>query len=352
MGRFSLVIPTYNERENLGPLVDGVFAALEGVEFQLIIVDDDSPDGTGALADELAATRTGMSVLHRKGKRGRGAAMVDGIAAAGGDILGIMDADMQHPPEVLPKLLAAMEGGADVAIASRYIEGGGAEGRTAARSLVSKGALFLSHLFLPQTRHVSDTQSGFFVFRRQVIDGVSLDVRGFTALVEVLGKGKFQRTVEVPYTFRKRAAGESKLGTLEILRYVGQLLRLSEYRVFKFMGVGAIGLGVNNALLWALVTHLGYAPLFSSVVSIEVSILSNFVFNHLWTFRTRGATPWPVILAKYHASVAIGAAVNFATLALLHGAGVQLLLANTVGVFLGFVSNYLLSEVVVWRYRR
>ena len=351
MAKVSIIVPTYNEKQTIERLVEGVFEALNGASFELIIVDDGSPDGTGELADQLATARPNLRVIHRPAKSGRGTALVEGMKAADGDIFGIMDGDMQHPPDVLRKLLDEAEAGADVAIASRYVGGGGTEDRSAARSIVSKGALWLSHLFLPQTRHVKDTQSGYFLFHRKVVDGVSIDVRGFTALVEVLAKGKYAKTVEVPYTFRRRVAGESKLGGTEVLRYVAQLLRLSEYRVFKFMGVGASGLLVNNAVLWALVTRSGYSPLTASLVAIEASILSNFIFNHLWTFRQRKAIPWPITLAKYHGSVAIGAAVNFATLAVLLGAGAQLLLANTVGIVLGFVSNYILSEKVVWRYK-
>lgn len=352
MVRLSVVVPTYNERDTLERLVEGVFRALDGTSLELIIVDDNSPDGTGQLADRLAASRAGMSVVHRPGKGGRGTAMVEGIRAADGDIIGIMDADLQHPPELLRTLLDQAETGADVVIASRYVEGGGAEGRSTARSIVSRGALWLSHLFLPQTRHVMDTQSGYFLFHRRVVEGVSLNVQGFTALVEVLAKGRFERTVEVPYTFRKRAAGESKLGTTEVLRYVAQLLRLSEYRVLKFIAVGASGLLVNNGVLWALVVSAGWIPYVAALFSIETSILTNFLLNDRWTFRGRVAGAWPVKLAKYHGSVAIGAAVNYITLVLLLALDTQLLVANTVGILLGFISNYLLSETVVWRYRR
>jgi dolichol-phosphate mannosyltransferase len=345
----SLIVPTYNEKENLAPFVEGVFAALEGQPFELLIVDDGSPDGTGELADRLAKERPNMRVLHRAGKQGRGTAFAEGLKATDGEWVAIMDADMQHPPPVLATLWAKAREGADLVIASRYVEGGGAEGRTRARGGVSKGALWLSHFFVPQTRHVMDTQSGFFLFRRKGIEGATLSVKGFTVLVEVLARGTFDRVVEVPYTFGVRAGGDSKLGMGEIVGYSRQLLRLSDYRALKFVAVGASGVIVNNGLLLLLVSSAGLPPQAASLGAIEGSILTNFLLNNLWTFKHRKGEPFHVKLAKYHASVALGAAINFVAFTLLHASGVALVPANTVGIGLGFLFNYLLSEKFVWK---
>lgn len=350
VGKLSLIIPTYNEKENLEKLVEGIFSSLDAADFELIIVDDNSPDGTGTLADELAAKKGKMVVLHRQGKSGRGTAFLDGLNAARGEIIGVMDADLQHPPELLKTLLGIAEGGADIVVASRYIEGGGAEGRTFFRDSVSKIALWMSHLFLPQTRRVNDTQSGYFLFKRAAMEGVPFDVKGFTVLVGILAKGKYKTTVEVPYVFKLRAAGKSKLGSMEILGYVKLLLRLSEYRVLKFMAVGASGVAVNDGVLWLLVVEGGITPLAAAIASIEASIVSNFALNNFWTFKDRRGQKDHQKLFKYHQSVFFGALVNYVTFVLLVAAGSHFVAANTVGIVLGFFLNYLLSETFVWKH--
>ncbi len=350
MAKLSLIIATYNEKENLERLVEAIFKALQGADFELIIVDDNSPDGTGQLADAMASARPNLLVVHRPGKLGRGTAIVDGLKAAHGEIIGVMDADFQHPPELLPTLLGMAQGGVDVVIASRYVEGGGAEGRTSFRDFVSQTALWLSHLFLPQTKGVRDTQSGYFLFHREAMENVPLEVKGFTVLVGILAKGKYKTTVEVPYTFKMRAAGKSKLGSMEILGYVKLLLKLSNYRVLKFMGVGASGVLVNDGVLWYIVSHGGITPFAAAVASIEASILSNFALNNYWTFKDRKAQKDHHKLFKYHQSVFFGATVNYVTFVALLAAGSHFVAANTVGIVLGFFLNYLLSETFVWKH--
>lgn len=345
----SVVIPTYNERTNLEPLVERIFKALEGRPFELLIVDDASPDGTGELADQLAATHPGMRVLHRAGKLGRGSGFVEGLAKSEGELVAIMDADLQHPPELLPTMIDKAEAGSDLVIASRYVKGGGERGRTAMRGATSRMARWLSHLFVPQTRPVTDTQSGFFLFHRRAVEGANLDVKGFTVLVEVLARAKFRVIEEIPYTFEPRAGGDSKLGSFEIFGYAKQLLRLSDYRLLKFVAVGTSGVLVNNGVLWLLVTSGTLLPQLASLVAIEVSILGNFVLNNLWTFKHRKGERFHIKLAKYHASVALGAAVNYAAFYVLHTGGMGLLAANTIGILLGFFLNYLLSEQYVWK---
>ena len=156
----SIVIPTYNERDNITPLVDRIGKALSGYKYDILFVDDDSSDGTAELIS-LIKPDYPLDMLQRKGKKGLASAVVDGIAAAEGEVVVVMDADLQHPPEMLPALLKAIEDSADVAIASRYVPGGGCEGWGFIRRLISKGAIFISHLFLPSTRNVKDPMSVF-----------------------------------------------------------------------------------------------------------------------------------------------------------------------------------------------
>jgi dolichol-phosphate mannosyltransferase len=226
--RLSVVVPTYNERTRLGELVEAVFAefAAHGIEGELVIVDDGSPDGTGALADELAAQYR-IRVVHRPGKLGLGTAVIDGFAVASGEILGVMDADLSHPAEALPRLLAALEGvPADMAIGSRYVPGGGVRNWPLHRQLMSRLACLLARPITP----ARDATSGYFLVRRPCVEGVKIAAGGFKICLELLVRGRVESIVEVPYTFSDRAAGESKMSWREATGYLWQLRDLFRFR--------------------------------------------------------------------------------------------------------------------------
>jgi dolichol-phosphate mannosyltransferase len=220
-------VPTYNERERLRDLVEQIFRAYasERLDAELIIVDDNSPDGTGALADELASTRR-ITVVHRAGKLGLGTAVVEGFAAASAPIVGVIDADLSHPPHVLPRMLAAMEQcGADIVIGSRYIPGGGTRHWPALRLWMSRLACFMAVGLTP----VRDATSGFFMIRRDVASGVRISAGGFKICLELLVRGRPASVVEVPYVFENRTAGESKMNLKEAMGYLDQLRHLRRF---------------------------------------------------------------------------------------------------------------------------
>ena len=231
--RLSIVVPTYNERTRLGELVEAVFQqfAAHGIDGELVIVDDGSPDGTGDLADQLAA-RHRIQVVHRAGKLGLGTAVIAGFAVARGEILGVMDADLSHPAEALPRLLAALEGagpageGADMAIGSRYVRGGGVRNWPLHRQLMSRLACLLARPITP----ARDATSGFFLVRRHAVEGVQIAAGGFKICLELLVRGRVGSVVEVPYTFSDRAAGESKMSWREATGYLWQLRDLLRHR--------------------------------------------------------------------------------------------------------------------------
>jgi dolichol-phosphate mannosyltransferase len=182
--------------------------------FEVIVVDDNSADGTGRIADELAAEMPGqVRVIHRRGKASLGTSAVEGWNAARGNILGLMDADFQHPPELIPRLLGAVQAGADVAIGSRYAQGGKmSEEWNIVRKLISGVGTALTRRLLGNAlRNVNDPFSGCFVMRREVIAGKPLHPEGFKVLMEVLAVGDYSTVREVPYEFSARTAGESKL---------------------------------------------------------------------------------------------------------------------------------------------
>ncbi|MFO8133300.1 MAG: glycosyltransferase family 2 protein [Thermoplasmatota archaeon] len=293
MPRLSLVVPTYNEADNLPHLLERVATALQDVDFELVIVDDSSPDGTADRAEEFRETYSFLRVVRRTGKRDLALSVIEGFHRSSGDILTVMDADLQHPPEKLVDLLAAIDDGADVVVGSRYVPGGEIEQWSLLRRLSSKGATLMAHLLLPGCRTVSDPLSGFFMLRSRVIDGVELRPVGYKILLEILIRGRCADVREVPIVFQDRERGSSSLVANEYGKYLRHLLRLSWdtgeiVRFIKFMLVGGSGVLVNLGVLWLLTERAGLFYLFSAMFAIELSILSNYALNEVWTFHDRG----------------------------------------------------------------
>jgi len=220
----TIVIPTYNERDRLAELVDALYAACgrSGIALELVIVDDNSPDGTGTLADDLARTRR-LQVVHRSGKLGLGTAVVAGFDVASAAIVGVMDADFSHPPSLVPTLLAAQRASdADLVVASRYVPGGSTPDWPLKRRFLSRAACLLARPLSP----IRDAASGFFLLRRDVARGVTIHAGGFKICLELIVRAWPIRLVELPYRFDDREAGESKMNTREAIGYLLQLRNL------------------------------------------------------------------------------------------------------------------------------
>jgi dolichol-phosphate mannosyltransferase len=217
----TIVVPTYNERERIAELVARLFEATEkaGVSLELIVVDDNSPDGTGQVADDLARTHR-MRVIHRSGKLGLGTAVVAGFAMATSDIVGVMDADFSHPPALVPRMLAAFRAaGADVLVASRYVPGGSTPNWPFKRRLLSRTACLLARGLSP----IRDAASGFFLIRRSIAQGVTIKAGGFKICLELIVRGWPLTLVEIPYRFDDRELGKSKMSSREAAGYLIQL---------------------------------------------------------------------------------------------------------------------------------
>jgi dolichol-phosphate mannosyltransferase len=228
MPDFSLIIPTYNEREQVGLLVEQVFAACHASRLrpEVIIVDDNSPDGTGACAAKLSE-RWPVRVVHRPAKMGLGSAVLDGCAIAGSDVIGVMDADFSHPPHLLPSLYAAIARfDADMAVASRYTAGGGTTGWPLSRRLMSRIACLAARPLTP----VRDPMSGFFLIRRERLEAFRTKANGFKIGLEFLVRTAPRKVAELPYVFAERMTGRSKMGTGEVWRFARQLASLAAYR--------------------------------------------------------------------------------------------------------------------------
>jgi dolichol-phosphate mannosyltransferase len=224
----SIVVPTYNEAGSVTGLAERLHAALAGRDWELVIVDDGSPDGTAEVAAALAP-RIPTTVVRRAGKAGLASAVVAGFKAARGDTLVVMDADLSHPPETVPALIEAIDRGADLAVGSRYVTGGGVMDWPLKRRVVSRVACLMGNALVP----VRDATSGFFALRRSVIDGVKLNPIGFKIGFEVIARGRYKKVVEVPYTFRDRELGASKFGRREIAQYVVQLGQVARDKLLR-----------------------------------------------------------------------------------------------------------------------
>ena len=220
----AVIVPTFNEVDNLKQIVEQILSVYD---MEIVIVDDASPDGTGELADELAKSYN-IRVVHRSGKLGLSSAILEGFKATDADIVGVIDADLQHPPEMIPKLVEPIKSSdADIVIASRKVKGGGMQGWPAWRKLVSWGAGILARPLTP----VKDPMSGFFFLKSTIISDCTLDTIGFKMGLEILIKSDYDKVLEVPYIFQTRKRGESKLTGGEFINYINHLLRLYRYRL-------------------------------------------------------------------------------------------------------------------------
>lgn len=345
--RVSVVVPTYNERENIDELLSRIDTSLRGINYEVIVVDDNSPDGTAERVMELSS-KYPVRLIRRAGKFGLSSAILDGVKACRGDYVVVMDADLQHPPEVIKDLLRCADE-CDVVIASRYVEGGGIAGFPLIRRVVSLGATYMARVLIPQARRVKDPLSGFFLARKELIEKTELAVpSGYKTLLEIISQHESLKMCEVPYVFRSRVKGESKLSKKEILNYVKQLLIIMpDY--YKFAVVGASGVLVNLGVVWFLSYILLMQHFIASIIGIETSLISNFIWNDLWTFRKRrfGKRWWRLL--KYHGSTVVGTVAQYVVSQIAYYTLLKESLASqALGILVGFIANYLISKKYVW----
>lgn len=291
--QFTLVIPTYNESANINNIVRILTQLLDEAipgDYELIVVDDDSPDGTWKVAASLMSDYPQLRVMRRTEERGLSSAVIRGWQAARGHVLGVIDGDLQHPPHVLLQMLNAIEAGADLAVASRHVEGGGVSSWSIVRRFLSRGAQLVGLVLLPGVLgRVSDPMSGYFMVRRSCLAGRTLYPQGYKILIEVLARGTVPQVAEVGYVFQERQSGESKVTWKQYVDYLHHLLklRLSLGHADRFIRFGLVGLSgvfVDMAVFYLLRTALGLGLTRSTIISAEVAIINNFLWNDRWTF--------------------------------------------------------------------
>lgn len=374
--QFSLVIPTYNEGQNIAAVVHKLSELLDPVllgRYELIVVDDDSPDRTWETAQALTASYPQLQVMRRQTERGLSTAVIRGWQMSKGEILGVIDGDLQHPPEVLLKLLAAIEQGADLAVASRHIEGGGVSEWSPVRRFLSRGAQVLGLLILPSVvGRVSDPMSGYFLVHRRAIAEQELNPLGYKILLEVLGRGNVQQVAEVGYVFQERQEGESKVTWRQYVDYLlhlaklrsrGRISRLRQkyqlpvQRFLRFGLVGLSGVFVDMAVLYLLSdpATLGWGLTRSKIIASEIAIINNFLWNDRWTFGdiSRQQSGWKKRLKrllKFNLICLAGLILNVLLLNLLFNRfGLNRYLANLIAIAAVTLWNFWLNLKLSWR---
>ncbi len=224
----TVLIPTYNERENITLLIDDIKSSLNSINFEVIVIDDNSPDGTALAVKKLNEKYGNIKIIERPAKLGLSSALITGLEEVEAQIIAIMDADLQHSPELLPEMYGIIKDGKDIVIASRYEKGAKIEEWSFWRKMISLSGIRLAHLLLPQTSNVKDVLSGYFMLKKRIIDSTELNTTGFKLLLEILAKEKYDSIVEIPYTFRIRKKGKSKLNFREIINYITLVYKLSK----------------------------------------------------------------------------------------------------------------------------
>jgi dolichol-phosphate mannosyltransferase len=356
----TVVVPCYNERANVAPLVHKLDAALGGLAWEVIFVDDDSPDGTAAEARRIAAEDPRVRCIRRVGRRGLASAVIEGGLASSARFLAVMDGDLQHDETRLPAMLAALMEGADLAVASRHVAGGDASGLGSHwRQWLSQGGIRLAQRMLPV--RLSDPMSGFFMLPRERFEQLAprLTGQGFKILLDlVLSAPPGLRVIEIPSRFRERVAGESKLDVLVLAQFGGLLIDkllggVVPLRFLAFAAVGALGVLVHLAVL-TITLELGALSFGAAQAAATiVAMVFNFELNNQITYRDqrlRGPALWRG-LALFMVVCGLGAAANIGVARALYSEHTAWTLAGATGAVIGVVWNYAVSATLVWRAR-
>lgn len=358
----SVVIPCYNERANVAPLIARLHAALAGIAWEVIYVDDNSPDGTAAELRRIAATDPHVRCIRRIGRRGLASAVVEGALSSSARFVAVMDGDLQHDETRLTPMLDALRGGKyDLAVGSRHVEGGDNTGLSSRwRHMLSDSGIRIAQAFLPVK--LTDPMSGFFMLPRPLFEELAphLTAQGFKILLDlVLSAPSPLRVIEIPFRFQERVAGESKLDALVLTQFAGLLIDkvlggLLPLRFLSFGAVGVLGVGVQLIVLTLLHETGDVRFGVSQAIATVVAMAFNFQLNNQITYRSqrlRGPRLWRGLLL-FIAVCGLGAIANIGIARVLYEqSDASWTLAGGLGAIIGVVWNYAVSATLVWRER-
>lgn len=354
----TIVVPTFNESENVAELTDRLIGALpEDIPFEIIFVDDSIDDTPAAISEIASGKFVTIAMLHRETPvGGLGGAVVEGLRMARAEWAVVMDADLQHPPDVVPVLFrAGREVEADLVVASRYAGGGGGGGlANGYRKLVSYASTVLTRALFPRAlRSVSDPMSGFFAVRLAAVDLDRLRPQGFKILLELILRSQPQRKIEIPYTFCERFRGESKSSLREGVRFLRQLaaLRLGESRTVRTLAFGFVGLtGIipNLSVLWVL-TLVGMHYAVATVFATEVAIVWNFLLLDILVFTDKRRWGWRGRLGSFVLVNNVDLVGRLPLMAfLVEIRGMAVLAAALVTIVASFMIRFLITDRIIY----
>src|SRR6186713_2448448 len=356
----SVIVPTFNERVNVTKLFEKLQSALTGIDWEVIFVDDNSPDGTSDVVRGLAGQDARVRGIRRIGRRGLSGACIEGILASSAPVVAVMDADLQHDETQLPKMLALLQDGqADLAVGSRYVEGGSADSFNKQRAGASALATEISKRLLRVS--VSDPMSGFFMIRRDRFEQLApqLSTQGFKILLDVIATAQGNlRTVEIPYRFGSRLHGESKLDSMVALDFLGLVLAkltndVVSLRFLLFAMVGSMGLVVHLATLFVAHEVLNVPFAEAQAAGALVAMTSNFVLNNFLTYRDQRLKGFAILrgLLLFYVVCGVGLLANVGVAFAVFDQEPIWWLAGAAGALMGVVWNYAMSGLFVWRKR-
>jgi dolichol-phosphate mannosyltransferase len=357
----TVVVPCYNERPNVAPLIERLDAALFGTAWEVVFVDDDSPDGTAAEVRRIAQTDPRVRCIRRIGRRGLASAVIEGALSSSARFVAVIDGDLQHDETKLPEMLAALRTGHyDLAVGSRNVAGGDASGLANRwRHALSDGGMWLAQRFLAV--RLTDPMSGFFMLPRPLFEqlAASLTGQGFKILLDLaLSSAAPLRVIEIPFRFHERIAGVSKLDALVMAQFAGLLLDkvfggLLPLRFISFALVGVIGVAVHLAVLTVVLRVGGLSFEAAQATATVVAMVCNFQLNNDITYRDqrlRGPRLWRG-LAVFMLVCGVGAVANVGIAQVLYETHTNWSVAGAIGAVIGVVWNYAVSATLVWRAR-
>lgn len=350
----SIVIPTYNEGDNIVAIVEEIEKVLREKEYEIIFVDD-STDNTLEKLEYISKEKKQVRYIHRTSEKGLATAVVKGFDESRGNIVAVMDCDLQHPPEILISMLYAIEKkDADIVIPSRFINGGNDGGLNFFRKLISYIARSIGSIFIRKLRAFSDNTSGYFMLKKDVIKNCKLNPIGWKILMEVLVKGEYNNVVEVPYEFKARNIGESKMSVKEQINYIRHILRIlkgspEDLRFFYFCMVGFSGV-IVNMLIYYLLVAMGISLLISAAFSAFSAMISNFILNDLVTWKDRKIGKMYKRITKNIITSLIGIVINLLILKILViYVYINYMIANIIGIGCSVIWNYSINNLWTWK---
>lgn len=350
----SIVIPTFNEQINVIKISDRINAAIHNIYDYEIIFVDDSLDDTPEYLKKAKCMYDNIKYLHRTGKGDLATAVVSGINMSKGDIIVVMDADLQHPPELLPDMIKNIEEGWDIIIPSRHLLGGEEEGLNFFRKIISHTAATIGKLVLKKLRNISDPTGGFFAFDKKVLDGVVLNPVGWKILMEILVRGKYSTVKEIPYKFEKRDYGNSKMSFIQQVNYLRHIFRLvidspDDRRIFMFALVGFFGI-ILNMIVYNVFVLCGFSISISGTISASIAMIGNFILNRNFTWKDKKTKRFFAEAYKYMAVSLCGIMINIMILRILHyKLEMNYNIANLIGIWGAVLWNYNLNRLWTWK---